>query len=248
MAEEFWNRYVYLIDVHQENRELRQELDSLKLQMAAKSEKAAFADRLENLLEFTAPPGWSSSGLRVVAHNYGPLGVLESIIVDKGRLQGLKPDMPVVAPDGVLGRTYKIGLNFSTVLLLSDPNSRTPVVSSRSRTPGIVAGQGQGKPLAVQYVHLNAPLQEGEHLVTSGTAGIYPKGLPVARVSLVERSEIRLFQMVEAEKMVSVLDREEVMVLDNITKLRTDYLDFDGIIRDFSGEDMLLDDPGVSGF
>ncbi len=244
MTEEFWDRYVYLVDVHEENRELRRELDRLKLEMAARSEQAAFADRLEELLDFTPPPGWSSSGLRVVAHNYGPLGVLESIIVDKGRLQGLSPNMPVVSPEGVLGRTYKIGLNFSTVLLLSDPNSRIPVVSSRSRTPGIVAGQGRNEPLAVQYVHLNAPLQEGEYLVTSGTAGIYPKGLPVARVSRVERSEIRLFQLVEAEKLVSVMDREEVMVLDNITKLRTDYLDFDGNIRDFSEEDMLLDEQG----
>jgi len=248
MAQEFWESYVYLVDVHQENRELRRELDSLKLELAARSEKAAFAERLEELLEFTSPPGWSSSGLRVVAHNYGPLGVLESVIVDKGRLQGVSSNMPVVAPEGVLGRTYKTGLNFSTVLLLSDPNSRIPVVSSQSRTPGIVVGQGQNNSLAVQYVHLNAPLQEGEYLVTSGTAGIYPKGLPVARVSRVERSEIRLFQLVEAEKLVSARDREEVMVLENITKLRTDYLDFDGIIRDFSGEDRLMGEPGVSGF
>ena len=248
MAKEFWERYVYLVEVHQENRELRQKLDSLKLQLAAKSEKAALAERLEDLLEFTAPPGWSSSGLRVVGHNYGPLGVLDSVIVDKGRLQGISPNMPVVAPEGVLGRTFKIGLNFSTVLLLSDHNSRIPVVSSRSRTPGIIAGQGQNKPLAVKYVHLNAPLQEGEHLVTSGTAGIYPKGLPVARVSRVERSQIRLFQLVEAEKMVSAMDREEVMVLDNITKLRTDYLDFEGIIWDYPQEGVLPEEPGESGF
>jgi len=248
MAEEFWDNYVYLVDVHQENRELRREVDSLKLQMAAKSEKAAFAERLEELLEFTSPPGWKSSGLRVIAHSYGPLGVLESIIVDKGRLQGIKPDMPVVAPEGVLGRTFKTGLNFSTVLLLSDPNSRIPVVSSRSRTPGIIVGQGQNKSLTVQYVHLNAALQEGEYLVTSGTAGIYPKGLPVARVSRVERSQIRLFQLVEAEKLVSVMDREEVMVLENVTKLRTGYLNFDGIIRDFSEEDMLLYEQSGYGF
>ncbi len=240
IAEEFWDRYVYLMDVHQENKKLREEVDKLRVKVAAKSEMAAFARRMEELLEFTPPPGWTSRGLRVVAHNYGPLGVLESIIVDKGRLQGLSPNMPVVTPEGVLGRTFKTGLNFSTILLVTDPNSRIPVLSSTSRTPGIVAGQGRGKPLTVEYVHLNAPLQKGEYLMTSGTAGIYPKGLPVARVNSVERSEIRLFQLVEAEKLVSVMDREEVLVLDNITKLRTDYLGFDGIIWDFSeGDDSL---------
>jgi len=81
-------------------------------------------------------------------------------------------------------------------------------------------------------VHLNALLEEDEYLVTSGTAGIYPKGLPVARVSRIERSEIYLFQLVEAEMLCGVMSREEVLILNNKTELKQDYLGFENIVPD----------------
>jgi len=223
---------VHLVEVHRENLALKEEIDRLRMQLAVKTERAASAARMEELLDFVPPRGWSGSGARIVAHRYGPLGVLESVIVDKGKLQGINSNMPVITPDGVVGRTFKVGLNFSTVLLLSDPNSRIPVVSTRTRVPGIAVGQGYGKPLAVYYVHLNALLAEDEYLVTSGTAGIYPKGLPVARVSRIERSEIHLFQLVEAEMLCRVMSREEVLILNNKTELKPDYLGFENIIPD----------------
>ncbi|WP_045212538.1 rod shape-determining protein MreC [Desulfonatronovibrio magnus] len=227
-AADFWSTYIDLVAVHKENKALKQQVKELKLQIMAKSERAASASRLESMLGFAPPSGWQSSGARVVAHDFGPIGALNSLIVDKGKLQGVAVDMPVIHPDGVVGRTFRNGLNFSSVLILSDPNSRIPVISSETRVPGIISGQGYQKPLTLQYVHLNSQLEKGEMLVTSGLAGIYPKGLPVARVSSILRSEVSLFLIVEAEPMVDFRKLEEIMVLNKDERLKIRDLGFEG--------------------
>ncbi|WP_051617088.1 rod shape-determining protein MreC [Desulfonatronovibrio hydrogenovorans] len=224
---DFWDRYVQLMEVHTENQTLRQQVEDLQARVTELNERSAQADRLERLLDFSPPPRWNGQGARVVAHDFGPLGALNSIVIDKGKFQGVTPNLPVVTPDSVVGRTFKTGLNFSTVLLTSDPNSRIPVISSETRVPGILAGQGYSKPFSVQYVHLNSPLQSGELLVTSGLAGIYPKGLPVARVSGILRSEISLFLLVEAEPLADFRTKEEVMILENNSFLKIEKLGFE---------------------
>lgn len=224
---DFWDTYVRLVDVHKQNIALSEELDRLRLEHMELSEKAASVNRLEALLDFSPPADWSSSGARVVAHNFGPLSAVNSLIIDRGKFQGVTANMPVISPDGVLGRTYRPGLNFSSVLLLTDLNSRIPVISSRTRVSGIISGQGYQKSLVMQYVHLNAELEEGEVLLTSGLAGIYPKGLPVAKVSNIVRSAISLFLVVEAETLVDFKNREEVLVMKSSGKIKTQKLDFE---------------------
>ncbi|MFN2267415.1 MAG: rod shape-determining protein MreC [Desulfonatronovibrio sp.] len=224
---DFWDTYVRLVDVHKDNIDLSEELDRLRLELMELSEKAASVSRLEALLDFSSPAGWSSSGARVVAHNFGPLSAVNSLIIDRGKFQGVTANMPVICPDGVLGRTYRSGLNFSSVLLLTDLNSRIPVISSRSRVSGIISGQGYHKSLVMQYVHLNSELEEGEILLTSGLAGIYPKGLPVAEVINIVRSEISLFLVVEAETLVDFKNREEVLIMENSGKIKTQKLHFE---------------------
>ncbi len=202
-ASDFWNNYLHLVDVHSENQNLKKEIDSLRTELAGLAEEAASAKRLEKLLDFAPPPDWSRFGSRIIAHDFGPLGAVNSVIIDAGKFQGALPNLPVITPKGVMGRTFKTGLNFSSVLLLSDPNSRIPVISSKTRVRGILSGRGYQEPLSLEYVHLNSPLEHGELLVTSGLAGIYPKGLPVARVENIFRSEISLFLIIEAMPLVN---------------------------------------------
>lgn len=223
---DFWDTYIHLIEVHSENQALKQEIGQLRLELADLSEKAASVPRLEELLGFTAPDQWSKSGARVIAHNFGPLGAIDSVIIDKGKFQGFTPNLPVITPAGVMGRTFRAGLNFSSVLLLTDRNSRIPVISSETRVKGVVSGQGARKPLLLQYVHLNSPLKKGELLVTSGLAGIYPKGLPVATVRDIFRSEISLFLIIEAVPLVNFRNKEEVLVMQNGDRIKPGKIGF----------------------
>ncbi|WP_051694237.1 rod shape-determining protein MreC [Desulfohalovibrio reitneri] len=208
-----WDRYVHLVGVEGENERLKDRVDELVLENVRLRESKERVERLERLLRFRPPPRWESLGARVIAHKLGPVGSLETMLVDRGSAERADLDQPAITPTGVVGRVLRTAPHFSTLLLLSDPNSRVAVAGRKSRTTGILVGQGPGEPLRVRYVPLNEPLAEGEVLVTSGLADIYPKGLPVARVTGIRRSDISLFQDVSAEPVVDLRDLEEVLLL-----------------------------------
>ena len=213
----FWEGYIYLVGLKQENDALTLEIQSLQRENMLLTAEARAADRLEALLDFAPPQKWRFNGARVIAQRMGPAGVLDTFVVDKGATFGVHDDMPVAGVDGVAGRVLHTGTTASSVLLLTDPNSRIAVVGDANRSPGVLTGQGYGQPLTVRFVNLNALIDAGELLRTSGLSGIFPKGLPVARVTKVQRSDVSLFLTVEAEPLVDVAAMEEVLLLTRVT-------------------------------
>lgn len=209
----FWERYIYLVDLKQKNDDLTAEVSELKRTNMLMGRQAEAAARMERMLGFTPPERWEFSGARVVAHRMGPAGVLDTLAVDKGATAGVEADMPVVTIDGVVGRILETGATMSTVLLITDSNSRIAVLGEHNRSPGMLSGQGYGQPLRLRFVNLNAAIEPGELLISSGLSGIYPKGLPVARVTKVQRSDISLFLSVLAEPLVNVAGQEEILLL-----------------------------------
>ena len=209
----FWERYVFLVGLKQQNDRLRDLAAELKRKNMLMREGLHSVARLEKLLDFSPPPEWNFSGARVIAHRMGPAGSLDTLTVDKGSASGAENDMPVVCLDGVVGRVLRSGAVASSILLLTDSNSRIAVIGDQNRSPGMLSGQGYGQPLEVRYINLNAVIDPGELLLSSGLSGIYPKGLPVARVTKVRRSDISLFLTVLAEPLVDVAGLEEVLLL-----------------------------------
>ena len=103
-------------------------------------------------------------------------------LLNAGWRQGVREGQPVSGPDGVIGRVLETGPDTARVLLLSDPESVVPVKRTRDGVPGIVNGRGDNT-LEVHPVSLADPgFKVGDVLVTSGTGGLYPPGIPVARV------------------------------------------------------------------
>ncbi|MEF3695668.1 rod shape-determining protein MreC [Desulfolutivibrio sp.] len=209
----FWDRYVYFVGVREENDSLRASLAEATQELGLLREKAAEAERLARILTIRPPVGWSRQGARVISHRLGPNAALETVLLDKGALDGLEVNTPVTGPDGVIGRLLRLSPTAATVLLVTDPNSRIPVTSQKNRTQGIIKGEGANREMVVQYVALGAPLEEGELLVTSGLEEIFPKGLPVARVTEVGRKGPSLFQTVYAEPLFDARRLEEVALL-----------------------------------
>lgn len=212
---EFWDHYIDLVSVRKRNDELEAQLKEAMFSLAEANEDKAEVLRLRSLLSVSAPAGWERIGARVIAHRLGVQAELESILLDKGYLKGAGVRTPVVTHEGVVGRVFRAGPYTSSVLLLTDPNSRIAVVSQDNRTPGIVVGLGPRSQLEMRYVALNAPLGVGELLVTSGQAGAFPKGLPVARIVSIEYSDISLFQKVMAEPLANLDNLEEVLLIGN---------------------------------
>lgn len=209
----FWNRYFALVDTERENQELREDIERLKLKMIKLREQAAGFERVRSLLRFSPPEDWDYEGARVIAHQLGPNSALLTLFINKGRRDGVRKDQPVLTPEGVVGRVYKSSFDFATVLLLTDPNNHIPVLGRKSRTNAITQGQGEGEALQVNHVPRNALLFSDEVLVTSGLADIYPKGLPVARITGIELSKLSLFKRVISDPLVNPVQLEEVLVL-----------------------------------
>jgi rod shape-determining protein MreC len=210
---EFWNRYIYLVGLKQDNDALKEEAATLRGANMLLRSRAESAARFEKLLAFVPPGQWTFSGMRVIGHRMGPAGSLSTLTVDRGTTSGVAEDMPVAGLDGIVGRILRTGAATSTVLLLTDPNSSIAVMGAHNRSPGMLAGQGYGKPLMLRYINQNAIIDPNELLLSSGLSGIYPKGLPVARVTKIQRSDISLFLTVQAEPLVDMAGLEEVLLL-----------------------------------
>lgn len=219
-VDEFWSRYVYLVGVRQENEDLVLRVRELEQELGRVSEKAKSVDRLNALLRFSPEPPWEMRGGRVIGQKLGPNAILETLLIDVGSRHGVRVNDPVISPRGVVGRIAKPGIHFSSVVLLSDLSSRIPVITSEGRVPAIVQGQGPGAFLEVKFIPRNDPVSPGEILLSSGLGGVYPKGLPVARVVEVTPADVSLFQRVYAEPLLALRYYEELLVLN-----RTDEFD-----------------------
>jgi len=208
-----WQDYIALLDVRRENKQLRERIQNLKIRVMRLRSRADEAERLRELLNFSPPPDWNCTGSRIVNERISPSDVLETVTLNKGRSDLVHPDMPALTPAGLVGKILKTSSHFSKLLLLTDPNSRIPVISSKHRSKAILKGRGADAALSLKYVARNSPLSEGEIVVTSGLGGIFPKGIPVARITEIERTSHSLFQEVKAQPLVNTRGLEEVLLL-----------------------------------
>ena len=208
-----WDHYLDLVGVREDNLRLTKELETARLQLARAAEDRVELLRLRRLLTLTPPDGWQTLGARVRAGRIGPNAALATLMIGRGYLTGALPGTPVMRPEGVVGRILRAGPSTATVLLLYDPGSRIAVIGQESRAQGILVGMGQGKPLEVRFVEHNVPVRVGETLVTSGLDGSFPQGLPVARVTASEPSDLSSFQLVRAEPLSSLAGFEELLLV-----------------------------------
>ncbi len=209
----FWERYVYFVGLRQENETLRAELAKANEELVGAREQASLAKRLTDLLLDTPPPEWTREAARVIAHRLGPNAALETFVIDKGVRGGVDVNTPVIAPEGVVGRVLRASMSAATVIMITDPNSKIPVVSQKTRTQGILVGRGSGQSMTLQYVSLSAPIEPGETLVSTGLEGIFPPGLPLAVVKTVSREGASLFMNVSAQALFDAKRLEEVALL-----------------------------------
>jgi rod shape-determining protein MreC len=174
-----WSNYVDLRHVRQQNQALRNEVADLRLQRAALAEDALEGQRLQSLLRFSR----NYVSKTVAAHVIGTSGSDQSrvLILDKGWHDGLKPDMPVITPDGIVGKLRDVFPTTSQLLLLNDATAGAGVVLQSTRIRAIVHGNAVGR---VQITNLtpDARIKPGETILTSGGDQVFPRGLPVGTI------------------------------------------------------------------
>lgn len=230
-----WNRYLDLVNVREENDELKKQLMEARLNLVLAAEERAELRRLRHLLTLSPPEGWQLLGARVLAGRMGSNAALASVIIGRGYLSGAVPGTPIMTPGGIAGRVLRAGPTTATVLLLVDPGSRVAVVSQENRVQGILMGAGPFKPLELRFVSHNTAVKDGEILVTSGLDEAYPKGLPVARVISATPSDLSPFQSVQAVPLAELTNLEELLLVTR----QGDGTGMSGLPAGMSAPDML---------
>jgi rod shape-determining protein MreC len=203
-----WSGYVNLRHVKAEN-------DALKRQLAAAQvdgqEQRALADRtrgLQKLLELRNHLPMATTAAEIIGAAATP--DFRTVTIDKGKGDGLRPDMAVISPAGVVGRVVVPSTRSAKVQLIIDRNAAAGALVERSRAQGVIVGEGDA--LRMDYVSEVADIVVGDVVVTSGIDGIYPKGFVIGRVDVVEKSG-GAYKRITVKPSVDFSALEEVLVV-----------------------------------
>ena len=179
----WWGDYVALGAVRGENERLRQEVSRMQIALQQERALAQQSRTLEQLLDLRSRTELSTVAASVIAGSASP--DFRTLTIDKGTADGLRADMAVIAPSGVVGRVVTPGARAAKVQLLIDRNAAAGALVERSRAQGVAEGTGGN--LRLNYVSATADVTVGDAVVTSGIDGIYPKGFVLGQIESVEQ-------------------------------------------------------------
>lgn len=204
-----WNHYFALQNTSRENERLKSENDALKLQITQLQGKAAEADRLAALLKFrqtnTNVPMVSA---RVISGSADSTS--QTVYLDRGARDGIRTDMGVITPDGVVGKVIESYKDTSAVLLLTDEHSGVGAKLADSGLQSPVGGTGEPL-LSMKYIPTDDDVNTGERVVTSGMDRIFPKDLPVGTITEIKAGYP--FKLIRVRPAANLQRLEEVFVL-----------------------------------
>lgn len=193
---------------HQANKKLATELVLARAKIQKLSEEAAEVDRLKALLHFKAEVPFKSVAAEVIAAS--PEDGLNTVVIDRGKDAAIKTNMPVITPEGVVGKVSAVYDHTAQILLITDPSCGVGCMLERSRIQGILMGNGQSQ-CDLHYVMDDQKVPNGEAVITSGLDQIYPKGLLVGHVLHSENGNI--YRKIIVKPAASLSRLETVLVL-----------------------------------
>jgi rod shape-determining protein MreC len=179
-----WQTYFALQEVREENERLKQQLGDLQVRLQEERGLAEQSQSLQKLLDLKTNTQLSTTGANVIAGGASP--EFRTITIDKGTGEGLRSDMAVIAPAGVVGRVIQPSNRAAKVQLLIDRSAAAGALIERTRAQGVVIGTGSDV-LRMDYVAGSADVKAGDMVVTSGIDGIYPKGFVIGQIQSVKR-------------------------------------------------------------
>jgi len=189
---------------------LEEKIEGLERQLEAAREVDRENARLRKLLDFKEAQKVKAIPARVIGWDISPWRKM--IILDRGQSAGIQKDMSVVVAEGLVGRVFEAGEHTARVLLLLDPEARVSALASESRAQGVVAGNGS-ESLKLEYLDLDARVELGEMILTSGATALFSKGIVIGKVQAIAKSADGLHRSAEIKPSVSFKGLEEVLCL-----------------------------------
>jgi rod shape-determining protein MreC len=201
--------YIALYNAGRENQRLRAELDQARLRLQTVEARAAEADELAALLQFRQSyPDAPLVAAEVIGAN--PASATRTVLIDRGRDAGLRVNMVVLTPEGVVGKVVEVFDSTAQVLLISDRKSGVGVELADSQVKGVLKGTGSSL-CRLEYIPHEETVAVGTQLLTSGQDQLFPKGLPVGQVLSVRPGEF--FQEIVVQPAAPLTRLEQVLVL-----------------------------------
>jgi rod shape-determining protein MreC len=190
-----------LVMMYQDNQRLEQENERL-LQWQQLALKLTTDNReLRGLLKVVPDNAVSYVTARIIADSGG--GYVRAVMVNAGTEQGLARGQAAITTLGLVGRLTEVGSRAARILLITDLNSRIPVIVERTHAKAVLAGDNSERPRLL-YASASEPIKIGDRIVTSGEGGLFPPGLPVGMVASLEGPP-RVEPYVELSQLASVL-------------------------------------------
>jgi rod shape-determining protein MreC len=204
-----WNGYFALIHVRRENEDLHAQLDRLRLRNAELESQSGESARLGALLGFRdAHPDVPMLAARVIAASADSSS--HAIFINRGEHDGIRRNMAVITPDGIVGKVFEVYRSTAQVLLLTDKESGVGALLAGSRTHGPVGGVGEPT-MMMKYISNDENVSVGQQILTSGEDQIFPKDLPVGTVAEVKQGTP--FKVIRVRPAAHLDRLEEVLVL-----------------------------------
>jgi rod shape-determining protein MreC len=206
-----WDNYIDLRHVRQQNDDLQKQLAQLRLQRAEIAEDAVEAQRLRKLLDFRQHYITQTVAAQVIGTSGSDQSRL--LILDKGSRDGLKPGMPVITPDGIVGKLRDVFPDTSQLLLLSDPTSGAGVLLQSTRIRAIVKGSPTGG-IIINDLTPDDRIKPGEVVLTSGGDQVFPRGLAVGTIQSIKPDpEHQPYTLITLKPAANLIQLEEVLVV-----------------------------------
>jgi len=202
--------YLTVSGFKSENEWLRRRIQTLEVERQRLLEAEATNVKLRQMLDFRSQLPAKPVTASIIANSASSW--FQGCVLDKGSADGVRKDMAVVTPLGVVGKVVSVTPRSAKVILLTDANSGTDVLIQRTRSRGIVSGSLESG-LVLKYMKRSEDIQPGDRLITSGLDGVFPKGLMVGTVIKVNKQHLGLFQFVEVLPAVQSSRAEEVFVV-----------------------------------
>ena len=205
-ARDAWQNYFALQETRRENEALRTEVAQLRVGLQQERALAEQSRMLQKLLDMKTATPLETTAATVIGGGASP--DFRTVTIDKGTGGGLRPDMAVISPAGVVGRIILPTGRAAKVQLLIDRDAAAGAVTERSRAQGVVVGTGTS--LRLDHVPGTADIKIGDRIVTSGIEGIYPKGFEIGQIESFDRrageySAVIIRPAVEFSSLESVL-------------------------------------------
>lgn len=216
-AADMWHDYVFLVGLRSENKLLTGDLHRMQREIQELKEALYRAGRMDEFDQYLSSAGLTGVAARVIGASPDPWS--RTIVINRGLKAGVRSGMPVITPEGLVGRVMESASGSSVVKLIVDRSFNVPVIIRRSRGRAIL--EGENSPTCqLKYLDRTEDVITGDVIITSGLAGVYPRGIEVGTVTQIVREDYGLYQYAKLSPRAPIGRLEDVLVVTEVEDLR----------------------------